>query len=131
MSSADAMNFTNIARFCFDDSKDDLQHPLIFVKEHPKAYAKSDITPKMLNELEHFSLLEIDYSSGFCFEKKKVLRYKHHVIDIRGEHIKCGNVCLTEDGQKLIKNVSCIKKEQIFEFTLDTLQNYGYEIVVS
>lgn len=54
MSKQDAENFSNLTRFCFDDYKYNIAHPLIYIKEHSKAYANSGITTNILNELKLF-----------------------------------------------------------------------------
>ncbi len=122
MSKQDADNFSNLARFCFDDYKDDIAHPLIFIKDHSKTYANSRITTDMLKELELFSLIETNYETGFAFEKKKVFTYQNRIIEVKKDRIEAGNVKLTEDGQRLYKIIGKRERSEIFEYTIERLQ---------
>ena len=122
MSKHDADNFSNLARFCFDDYKDDIAHPLIFIKDHSKTYANSRITTNMLKELELFSLIETNYETGFAFEKKKVFTYQNRIIEVKKDRIEAGNVRLTEDGQRLYKIIGKRERSEIFEYTIERLQ---------
>lgn len=128
MSVSDAENFSNLVRFCFDDCKEDIAHPLIFIKEHPNVYSGSKIISKILKELELFSLIETNYDTGFIFENKKRLNYRNCTFEIRLERIKAGNVRLTDDGQCLYKIVEKHPKNRILEYTIDILQNNGANI---
>lgn len=128
MSNRDAENFSNLARFCFDDYKDDIAHPLIFIKDHSRIYAKSRITTNMLKELELFSLIETNYETGFAFEKKKVFTYKNHIIEVEKDRIDAGNVRLTEDGQRLYKIIGKREHIQILEYTHERLEYRGCNI---
>lgn len=130
MSLSDAQNFINIARFCFDDIAKEIAHPLIFIKEHPGVYAGSNITTQILKELELYSLIETNYDTGFAYEKKKVLKYQKHIVEVSGERIKAGNVRLTEDGQCLYKIVEKTEKEEIFGFAIEALQYNGSTVKV-
>ncbi len=122
MSLEDARNFENIGRFCFDDKRYDLAHPIIYIREHPGAYKKSGITTKILKELELFSLIETNYDTGFAFNNRQLLTYMGYSIEVKAKRINVGNVKLTEDGQRLYKIIEKQRKEQIFAYTIENLE---------
>ncbi len=131
MSKQDAENFSNLARFCFDDYKDDIAHPLIFIKDHSKTYANSRITTNMLKELELFSLIETNYETGFAFEKKKILRYQNQIVEIEKDRIEAGNVRLTEDGQRLYRIIGKKERNDIFDYTIERLQYNNCDVKIT
>lgn len=131
MSKKDANNFLNLSRFCFYDKKQNIAHPIIFIKEHAGDYSHSKITTKVLNELEQYSLIETNYETGFAFNNKKVLCYQNYIVELRGKRIHVGNVRLTEDGQKLFKIIDKKNNSQIFEYTIEQLQYNNTSVQVT
>lgn len=128
MSYQDALNFMNLCRFCFDDTFKDLTYPFVYIKELENTYKNSKITTNILKELEQFSLIEINYEAGFCFENKIKISHSRYDAIILSKKIPAGNVRFTSDGQVLYKIVSELSesrrnKNQIFEFVIDHLQN--------
>lgn len=122
MNKNDAQNFLELSRFCFYDRYEDLVHPLIYIRNHEREYAKSRITTEILKEMEQFSLIETNYDTGFAFENKKTLIYTNHCIVIKASIIPAGNVRLTKDGQRLFKIIDKMNSNQILEYTISRLQ---------
>lgn len=128
MSYQDAHNFMNFCRFCFEDTFKDLAYPFIYIKELENTYKNSNITTNILKELEQFSLIEINYENGFCFNNKIKISYGRYDAVITADKIPAGNVILTTDGQVLYKIVKELtesnrNKYQIFEYVIEHLQN--------
>lgn len=128
MSYQDALNFMNLCRFCFEDTFKDLAYPFIYIKERKNTYENSKITTNILKELEQFSLIEINYDTGFCFYNKIKISHGRYDAVILADKIPAGNVILTTDGQVLYKIVKELSesnrnKHQIFEYVIEHLQN--------
>lgn len=130
MSKQDVENFMNLTRFCFFDKKEDMIHPIIFIKEDSVAYKRTRVTTEVLRELEQFSLIEVDYTTGFSFHNKKDLMYTNHYIELKASRIFVGNVRLTADGQKLFKIVDKRNNDQILSYTIQKLQYHGCDVKV-
>lgn len=130
MSKQDVENFMNLTRFCFFDKKEDMVHPIIFIKEDSVAYAGTRVTTEVLRELEQFSLIEVDYATGFSFHNKKELMYTNHYIELKAPRIFVGNVRLTADGQKLFKIVDKRNNDQILSYTIQKLQYHKCDVRV-
>lgn len=123
MSANDANHFQDLAKFCFLDGNDDLAHPIMYIKDDVKYYARWRITTDILNELENFCLIETNYESGFVFKEQKILKYRNYRFEMTAPRIPVGNVRLTADGQKLFHTVFTTGHEKILERTLDKLQS--------
>lgn len=136
MSKNDAESFINLSRFCFYDKYSDLVHPIIFYRDCQHIYESFKIDFNCLKQLEHFSLIECDFESGFVFNKgpnitKKVLMYTNHIIEISANIIKAGNVRLSEDGQKLFNIIEKHNDNQILDCTVDKWRDYNHKVIVN
>ncbi|MBE6741422.1 MAG: DUF2806 domain-containing protein [Ruminococcaceae bacterium] len=129
ISTEQANFFCNISRFCFEERKSDIVHPLIFIKTNKKAYENSGITDQKLRELHRLGLIEYNPEKEFVFENKKTIVKGNFQIDIYGDEndrniIKAGNVFFTQDGLDLYSIVgSDVKKyrNDILDFTVERL----------
>ena len=135
MSYQDALNFMNLCRFCFEDTFKDLAYPFVYIKGRKKTYGNLKITTDILKELEQFSLIEINYETGFCFENKIKISYGRYDAIILAKKIPAGNVKLTTDGQVLYKIVKELSesnrnKLQIFEYVIEHLQSQKCNIEI-
>ncbi len=132
MSTTDANNFINLAKFCFIDKYDNnIAQPIVYIKEDPDFYASQGIYSHVLKELELFSLIETNYDTGFAFNKKKVLSYMGNTLEITASRIPIGNVRLTIDGQKLLSIITKTTKERILDYTVEKLQYKNCDVKVS
>lgn len=135
MSKKDAENFINLSRFCFYDVNSDEVYPIIFLREHPNAYKKSNITVDILKELEHLALIECDFESGFVLKREtryieKSLIYTNHRIEILADKIKLGNVRLTTDGKKLFDIIEKHNNNLILDYTVNIWKQQGHTVTV-
>lgn len=128
MSANDANNFITLARFCFLDGKDNLAHPIIFMKEDADFYSFCGLSSYVLKELEQFCLIETNYDTGFKFKNKKVLLYQTTILEVIAPRIPAGNVRLTSDGQKLFAIVNKYQNSKILERTIEKFEYHKCEV---
>ncbi len=122
MSTQDANNFLNLAKFCFYNKKENKAHPIIYIKSGSSFYVEHGINTEILKELESFSLIETNYESDFIFARKKILTYLNRTFSIEAEKIPVGNVRLTFDGQRLYSIIHPSQNLEIFDYTWEKLQ---------
>lgn len=98
--------FGELCKYTLLDIKDLKPQLFIFVSTNRELFARRNITPTSLRELERLGLVECDFRDEYIFKNKKVLRRGNKVIEVYGNannenKIKAGNVKLTDDGQVL------------------------------
>lgn len=151
MDSSDFKDFLSLTRFCYNDkiriledikleiakNDDFIVHPIIFAKKFPNAYEPYGINSETLVRLQSFNLIECNFVSQYCFNYKKRLSYKNHVIciinDKDDKKINAGNVKMTKEGLVLYQALEekVTKHLGITEFNEDVwANNFNYSVII-
>ena len=113
-------SFLNFTSFCFYDAdKADKYHPIIMMKDYEATYKRSGVSLDVLYMLKELSLIELDFSNGFCFYVKKRLLYQNHLIEVFGKHIDAGCAIFTPVGKRLFEIVEKRNSKEVMEFTAE------------
>lgn len=113
-------SFLNFTSFCFYDAdKADKYHPIIMMKDYEATYKRSGVSLDVLYMLKELSLIELDFSNGFCFYDKKRLLYQNHLIEVFGKHIDAGCAIFTPVGKRLFEIVEKRNSKKVMEFTAE------------
>lgn len=104
--------FCSIGYYTFDDIEDDNKYkisnyPVILFKKYGRRY-NDLITRQRLIQLHNYGLIEVNFDTGFVFNKDPItLRYHKYLVTFKNQDdrksIPSGNVVFTSNGHTLYK----------------------------